>query len=85
MLALQEELARRDALQEQFGVEEELAEGARQARARDLAAALGAEQARGDVGEIWWRSRGRCGGDLGEMWGRCGGDVGRYKGGVGEI
>ena len=33
MLALQEELARRDALQEQFGVEEELAEGARQARA----------------------------------------------------
>jgi len=31
VLALQEELARRDALQEQFGVEEELAEGARQA------------------------------------------------------
>ena len=33
VLALQEEVARRDALQEQFGVEEELAEGARQARA----------------------------------------------------
>ena len=36
VLALQEELARRDALQEQFGVEEELAEGARQARAWTL-------------------------------------------------
>ena len=33
VLALQEEVARRDALQEQFGVDEELAEGARQARA----------------------------------------------------
>ena len=40
VLALQEELARRDALQEQFGVEEELAEGARQARAWTLTLTL---------------------------------------------
>ena len=55
MLALQEELARRDALQEQFGVEEELAEGARQARAWEARYQLKQEEV-GDIGrygEIW--------------------------------